>query len=187
MKEQLKAQIKLLRVNIDGLAQLAKELKPIEVNMDDYIMSYSDLIEYPNLKQNLKLTSKQIEKAVDSLYLAKAWLGKLLGEFGEENPYKSGYKTKEDIEPTADVAKVEPSADNFTFTKGATNWELWNHIEKVDWLRQEIGKVIEEIKKLTLPGNPPRGVQLQVENVFTYLCEARFWLGFELERIKGEK
>ena len=78
----METQIKELRVKIDGLAQLTKELKPLR----DCGKKECEFCP--------KINSKEIEKAVDSLYLAKAWLGKVLGELGTENPYGSGYKTK---------------------------------------------------------------------------------------------
>jgi hypothetical protein len=241
-------QIKELRIKIDGLAQLIKELKPIEKSIRRQRGSLPATLK--------KVNSKEIEKSYDSLTLAKAWLGKMLGELGNElifkpneykielhsdapvnmngnfevfidgekkevkntiivifskqpltyneildkfrntkaikdikgnfkNPYGSGYKTIEDIEPTADVSfGQEIFKDNFEL--------LWwknelNHIEKVDWLRQSIEKIISEIKEI---GNPPSPLMLNRElsiartNAFNHLCEARFWLGFELARIK---
>ena len=61
-------QIKELRVKIDGLHQLTKELKPIEM--------LKPTADHSGLYYN----SKEIEESVKSLLLAKAWLGKLLGE-----------------------------------------------------------------------------------------------------------
>jgi hypothetical protein len=191
-------QVKELRVNIDGLAQLTKELKPIELDMNDYIQSYSDLIEYPNLKyENKKLNSKEIEKAVDSLYLAKTWLGKVFGKLGAENPYKSGYKTVKDIESTADVAKLNdfittklPSDENVNLIK-IERWKNKNHIEKVDWLRTEIKKVANTVLELN-SGKLNQKLFSEYEEKlqwcsYQYLSEARFWLGFELQRIKDNE
>lgn len=167
----MKEQIKQLRVSIDGLAQLTKELKPMDCNSNN-----------PGLKNN----SPQIEKAYDSLILAKAWLGKMLGELGVDNPYKSGYKTKEDIEPTQDVSEVLCT----TGLEGiATNktWKELNHIEKVDCLRTEIEKIVNEIKSIarTDAQNFTKEFNISRTNCYNHLCEARFWLGFELERIKN--
>ena len=161
----MKEQIKELRVRIDGLAQLTKELKPIK----------SGWVGEPIPNTNkLGINSKEIEKAVDSLYLAKAWLGKVLGELGNENPYGSGYKTKEDIVPTQDV-----SAPIVIF-------EDFNHIEKVDWLRTEIEKVVNEVKEIPTK-DLSREFAIARTNCFTHLSEARFYLGFELSRVKDEK
>lgn len=170
----MKEQIKDLRIKIDALAQLTKELKPVStskwVNPNEYYIFMDN--------------SQEINKATDSLYLAKAWLGKVLGELGNENPYGSGYKTKEDIVFTQDVHQ---DIDRFTIREMAGEdiiWKKASHIEKVDWLRTEIGKFSEEIinlKDITHTIN----CLIATTNCYTHLCEARFWLGFELERIKN--
>jgi hypothetical protein len=189
-------QIKELRVKIDGLAQLTKGLKPIEIEKTSFenntgLVKTKNNIKYVDkgliiiLEKN---NSKEIEKAVDSLYLAKAWLGKVLGELGNENPYGSGYKTKEDIEPTADV-----NQDIHGYNLDVIHFEDKNHIEKVDWLRQEIEKVVNEIKHLDSnisnhhTQRPSREFAIARTNAYNHACEARFWLGFELQRIKNVK
>jgi hypothetical protein len=165
----MKEQIKELRVQLDGLAQLAKELKPIH-NMS-----------FRNNKPQMYESSKEIEKAYDSLILAKAWLGKVLGELGAENPYKSGYKTVEDIEPTADKANYVVTRNIDT---GGYDWDMgMNHIEKVDWLRQEIQSIIDLVIPINIY-NQTREAAVARTNVYNHLCEAKFWLGFELQRIK---
>jgi hypothetical protein len=173
----MKNKIKKLRIEIDGLAQLIKNLHP-----------FGEPIEGEGiLSQILKSdTTKEIEKAVDSLYLAKAWLGKMLGELGVESPYpKDGTrKTTDDIEETADTAKkVEDyPKDNKEWIDNIKNV---SHIEKVDWLREEIKVIIEYVSKwYTHTQTPTREFSISRTNVYNYLCEARFWLGFELQRIK---
>lgn len=192
----MKEQIKELRVKCDGLAQLTKELKPIQ----DWKDGANGLFEsFDN--------SKEIEKTVDSLYLGKAWLGKVMGELGDENPYGSGYKTKEDIVPTQDVSSVkEMLKEGIAFIQEKhepINWETANHIEKVDCLRTEIESLVKEVIAIPtginyvesglngegIPKTKPfsREFAIARTNCYTHLCEARFWLGFEMERIKNEK
>jgi hypothetical protein len=187
----MKEQIKELRVRIDGLSQLVKELK----SEKEIVVGYSTdtpprIADYVMFKQ---VNSKEIEKAYDSLILAKAWLGKMLGELGTESPYKAGYKTVEDIEPTADVYELKlatTQVGEISINYPEYSFLLsMNHIEKVDWLRQEIESLIKSINKLDFLDD-----KLYIENVgvlviartnvYTHLCEARFWLGFELQRIK---
>lgn len=156
----MKEQIKELRVEIDGLSVLTKQLSP----------------------------SKEIEKTYDSLIFAKAWLGKVLGEIGEPTPYANdgNRKSVQDIEQTADTSNKPKDGSSFE-----ENWSNKNHIEKVDWLRQEINKITVEVQsqinrfkfgKIQL--ETYSSVDLYQQNIYTYLCEARFWLGFELQRIK---
>jgi hypothetical protein len=170
----MKARVKELRVKIDGLAQLTKDLEPIR-NMG-----------FRNNKAYLFENSVEIEKAVDSLYLAKAWLGKILGELGEETPYANDGNRKiiEDIEPTADVAREEDLHD------GGWQWGEYqekSHIEKVDWLREQTKKISDEVSKWYIhTQTPSREFAIARTNVYNYLCEARFWLSFELTRVKKD-
>jgi hypothetical protein len=202
----MEKEIKKIRVEIDGLAQLTKSLKEEVVVLDlstipnnqaveEWLENYKNKLIIKNSTNTFKKTSKEIEKATDSLYLSKAWLGKLLGELGTENPYGSGYKTVEDIEPTADTNKF-PHEIKFidgeihvNSGNGRIEWAEKNHIEKVDWLRQEINKVIKTFYSLSIHSkkeSDTNTILIILENVFTHLCEARFWLGFELEKIKKE-
>ena len=223
---KMKEKIKQLRVEIDGLAQLCEGLKPItryvgEVDpyKDDTIPS---VLAFPN--EN----SQEIKEAIKSLKLSKAWLGKVLEGLGSESPYKSGYKTVEDIEPEADKAKAVygtaeisgrtsrlKAVDTFTLNGKVMNkYSEMSHIEKVDWLRTELKSLIErvdepmsiDLSKISGSINVEKyieklndmGIQfldsknimglnwMLMNKVKEYLTEARFWLGFELGRIRDE-
>ena len=156
----MKQQTKELRIRIDGLKQLTESLKPID---------------YLEIECSKKFNSIEIGNAIDSLLLAKAWLGKLLSELGEESPYSSGKKTVEDIEPTAHITNSYNEYIGFK--------EELSHIEKVDWLKSFIQEVIDEVYKLLEINSK---LMLSGEYVWKHLCEARFHLGFELARVKEE-
>lgn len=171
--------IKKLRVQIDGLAELTKELKGIPM--------------HDNRSNNPEfwVNSDETLKSYDSLILAKAWLGKVLGELGEKSPYKAGYKTKEDIKPIADTKNTaDPMGlihNNHLGFK--VSWDNKNHIEKVDWLRTEIQRLID-----TSPDFSNDFSEFTLENIvaeqtlaYKYLTEAKFWLGFELSRLRDTK
>lgn len=178
----MKQEIKKLRVMIDGLSQLTKELKPINKNEE-----FKAFPEYIN--------SQEIEKTYDSLILAKAWLGKVLGELGESTPYNNDGKRKhvKDIEPTTDTGNLNDVSTVEWFTQ--TKWLELTHIEKVDWLRQEIEKVHNILLeyydiycgKDGSVEEPLFWVMSNMKLSLQYLSEARFWLGFELQRIKENK
>ena len=161
-------QIKRLRVEIDGLAQLCEALSPYkDLECGRILPSYN---------------STEILEAVKSLKLSKAWLGKVLEQLGNENPYGSGYKTVEDIVPTADVAsRIED------YPVAPDHWpegEVYkSHIEKVDWLRTEIRRLIDNTTDYS---KEVPEIELEQGFVYKYLCEARFWLGFELGRVRDE-
>jgi hypothetical protein len=163
-------EIKQLRISIDGLAQLTKELKPIKFEQSD--------------NKQIGFNSKEIEKAYDSLILAKAWLGKVLAELGTENPYKSGYKTVEDIEPTADT---NDNLDMMVITS-KQDWGNLSHIEKVDWLRQKIASITcIDLSSSDIHKEAGIDATIYFQHFMKEISEAKFWLGFELQRIKENK
>lgn len=206
----MKKEIKELRVRIDGLAQLVKELKPIK--LPKCIDAKTTIVN----EQRPSINSKEIEKCYDSLILAKAWLGKVLGELGSESPYpKDGTrKTIADIEPTADT-----EMKGISKIAGNKDWAFINgtHIERVDWLREEIKETIREhlnisemlenfydtkfreleqteveVMKnggdydLSLEASKLPNPEFELRECYKHLVEARFWLGFELQRIREE-
>ena len=190
------SEIKKLRIKIDGLAQLTKELKPnksldlILKNQEESVEDFLYRAEREKLFKNFS-SSKEIEKVVDSLYLAKAWLGKIAGELGENTPYTNDGKRKtvEDIEPTQDVAHNK--LNEFLSDGNGQEWKNKSHIEKVDFLREKINVIIQKIINFPQFGGisgidvkQPRETAIARTNSYTHLCEARFWLGFELQRIK---
>lgn len=175
----MQEKIKEIRINIDGLYQLTEELKPLKG------LNYANVYVEEN--------SKQIEDAAHSLIYAKAWLGKVLGELGAENPYKSGYKTAADIEPTQDVADkiIVKYPDSLLCEQDPKNGSepksrQPSHIEKVDWLRTEIQEIYNAFDSLNLQETPTNSLNFFRQYVLKYLAEARFALGFELQRIKEQ-
>ena len=239
----MKEQIKTLRLEIDGLSQLVNNLKPLR-----YIESYKD---YKDSNSN------EISKAYDSLILAKAWLGKLLQELGESTPYANDGNRKDvkDIEPAADVKGKELLDQEYKYVVNQ-DYVSKNHIQKVDYIREEVSKIVEQVKELgkpipqyrymvlldentltpaskyicknelvpldthrvelilsekltneeiqskffkdvkvaivrmgeqPLPNPQSREFNISRTNTYNHLSEARFWLGFELGRIRDEK
>jgi len=217
--------IKQLRLDIDGVSQLVKLLNPSKKYSMDLaylpkdigidISRWMDIFESRGYAivdstgkdkefinsgfKQIPTINSELEKSYDSLILAKAWLGKVLGELGTDSPYKSGYKTVEDIESPADTSyfmSVLQSNDiklpfNWTLNgKDMSFYSSYSHIEKVDWLRTEIDKLINKLNEfkvsLVIESAFVNTQLLNIENSFTHLSEARFWLGFELQRIKEE-
>lgn len=117
-------------------------------------------------------SSSPLYRTEDALFLGKAWLGKALGALGTPTPYpKDGERHSiDDIEPTADVAIDDKRMEG-------------NHIEKVDYLRIKIGDIANELMKI-LDGDAGGKEDMFMMWSYKALCEARFGLGFELERVK---
>ena len=219
-------QIKQLRVEIDGLAQLCEGLNPVVIYEVGVVPSRHcgccTEVGFTKRKGN----PEGIKEAIKSLKLSKAWLGKVLESLGSENPYGSGYKTIEDIVPETDKAEiicgsigVDPinnrstARDAFTVGGKLVTENYGTHIEKVDWLRTEIKRLIDKLERPTMPidissikGDFNVEKYLEDMNKYgvmflepcvqgnpgslgkatQYLQEARGWLGFEMDRIRDE-
>ncbi len=121
--------------------------------------------------------------------MAKAWLGKIFEELGEESPYKSGKKTVEDIESTADVSHPYMGLGG----RGIKFWIDKNHVEKIDWLRSEIDKIINEDSDELFQVIMETNLKTEIGSFNSFnqaiinLTEAKFQLGFELGRIRKEE
>lgn len=151
--------IKSLRIRLDSFSKMAKD----------------------SLHQ-----SKQVDKCVDEILLSKAWLGKALGSLNVESPYQKDGDRKNvaDIEKTADTADASVMEDLLI---EEADFHDKNPVEKVDWLRQAIGKaILSAIATLNYGAFAEKIGTTTIDNVITHLTEARFWLGFELERQKNE-
>jgi hypothetical protein len=195
----MKKQITELRIRIDGLAQLVKSLlnqgvflidgETIPPNMtteevakalrehDGAIISK---VKYEEVKPSFP--NFMLSSCYQSLLLSKAWLGKVLAELGSESPYQNdgARKTVGDIEPAADVHPEIVGESDKTY------------IEKIDWLREEIKGIVKETEgiyymdDLVTLRKVGKGYYHAV-NAIRHLSEARFHLGFELQRIKESK
>lgn len=182
----MKEQIKELRIRIDGISQLVKELK--QLHTGDKFIAGSNNIVYRHIDISEYYQSNEIKKCYDSLILAKAWLGKILGELGESTPYTNdgNRKTVEDIEPTADKnTMIEVNTNKPVLEE--YGWKSKSYIEKIDWLRQEIQLIVNIVKDIYISNyQVSREFNIARTNSYNHLCEARFWLGFELQRIKEQ-
>lgn len=175
--EECIAEIKRLRIQVDALIQIAKENK----------------------------TSAEATLAWRELQLAKAWLGKLLGDVSK-TPYTQVSKP-EFIPPTTEVAELAPykfngsldmcnSQRNIIETTiqdiynswpsvelaiGEYNYALEKKYENTDergnkgMLKEDFEKYCKE--KIVLGKD-------YVELVTTYLHQARFWYGFEIANLR---
>ena len=194
-------QIHELRTRIDGLAALVDSLYSTNVRgiVDTAYALESSIATQIVFDVNNKslLSGMNIYECHKSLLLAKAWLGKALAELGEETPYKNDGNRKEekDIEPVADCQQEQCSEDSLipmalhfprvaikgTEVGGICDSKEMNHIEKVDWLRGEISACIGWLLQIGLNESVWSDETKLANN---HLAEARFHLGFELQRIK---
>lgn len=194
----MKEQIKELRIKIDGLSQLVEGLYGSQL----YLMDIENIPKGMSIRDYIR-SYTEMYKCYDSLILAKAWLGKVLGELAEATPYANdgNRKTVEDIESAADKHTLlgDTMSDfNLQFcnpdgTTPSISWTNKKHIEKVDWLRQEIKLIVISLENIegyidpSVNTKPSCKLERYTNQSLYYLIEARFWLGFGLQRIKENK
>ena len=180
------------RLQVDGLMALNREGRPFQS------------IHAPFKTQK----NKEWEQAYDSLKFAKGWMGKILEGLHTDSPYKNDGKrdSVKDIEPTAEVShvvdaiiKAHPDTE-YTLRKafifsteeptlinkenGFVYFSDLEYVQKVDWLREQIKKVV--IAFLGMNPLPGKLIGICITNAYTHLSEARFHLGFELQRLREE-
>ena len=131
--------------------------------------------------------SRWVRKAHESILIGRAWLGKVLKEMGEESPYKKDGRRKrvEDIEPASDKAGITD------YPKLPDEWAIdignVSYVEKIDFLREKIGEIAKDLKGMVFVDwfdAPLHYLFFFGEHSYSHLTEARFWLGYELQRIK---
>lgn len=148
---------------------LIDKVKQLRTSLDGTAEAIKNIQQKPADKN-----SYELNQAVRNLLFGKAWLGKVLAELDVASPYPADgtRKSVKDIEPTADKGN-------------SAGWSKdLNHIERVDKCRQIIDGFAKELKDLELPRGT-WGMAVARTNAYTYICEARFCLGFELESIKN--
>lgn len=187
-------EIKQLRIRIDAIAKLIKDLKTLytetatfdksypykKTHLKTYLSSHLDkvMVVVPNHKSFViqidQVNSKEIEKSVDSLLLAKAWIGKVIEKIGGVS-YMVDISHKNKNEPiddfiirakkqnlgkfigvpnsTDDDSKNQVINEKGDFIYGIILREEWNSkciIEKIHWLIKEIKDVIESNNEIYL-------------------------------------
>lgn len=133
-------------------------------------------VEADTLSKHIKAlpSSAETTKANNSITMAKCWMGKLLGQLGEETPYKNDGKrlTIADIEPAADTGQLN----------GPING---TQVESIDWVRERVTALLRNFNELVKDSNPetlpPLVILVSIEQ---HLHECRFWLGLDLARIR---
>lgn len=124
--------------------------------------------------------TNEVVKAIDCMLLGKAYLGKTLGELGVETPYKLDGKRET-------IVDIEPAANKAEIAEGTyQDQKTLSYIKRVDNYRQDIEKLANKVMeyKTTPEFKWSYKANIYTTSAFQYLTEARFWLGFELGRIR---
>lgn len=167
--EECILEIKHLRIQVDALIQIANENK----------------------------TSAETTLAWRELQLAKAWLGKLLGDVAKTPSPYIGAKTPDSV-PRQDVAQLAPYKfdGNFDMCNSQRNI-LEDTIEAFRnlWYAPNLEMLIAHHNdEVGLPKDEEDIKRVQTEGIYTHydyfnliqehLQEARFWYGFEIANLR---
>lgn len=139
--------------------------------------------------------SPEMDRFADSLKMGKSWLGKVLGKLPKQtdtipkdlhelkkmqetlcaSPYFSSELLNERIEPEADITEdsLEPLFDDKTRN---------SRVLIIKSLRAHMTKKLEELEDIKKHYG---GIEITFAE--KYLTEAKFWLGWELNRIYKER
>jgi len=115
-----------------------------------------------------------------NIFLSKCWLGKVLGELGNDDPYVTKLRPKSKNE-------IPKTADTYDDPVRLREFENGNLLDKVYILREKIGLNIVTLDRLYLKEREvknPRLAAIALTNTYNRLSEARFWLGDMLAKIR---
>lgn len=201
-------EIKNLRLQCDGLAQLVKGLYkgpimvintanlPNDISLEDFQKELSKgVMTFTNdyTPQIIKQESKELEKAYDSLILAKAWLSVILKEI---QPTVNALETISDsLINEFELIKINDDIHNgIPHLLEHGNWNTdHNHIQKIEIIKQYIKTYFEKVGNLKITLRDQNNLnevksffikKNAVTNIINHLTEAEFWLNFELQRVR---
>lgn len=172
-------EVKEIRKVLDSVGLILKDLRPLDgfdLSVSDKDMGQIHIPAELVSVVNTPVQSTEINNAEKSIFMSKAWLGKVLQYCGTPSPYpKDGERhSVKDIEPTADRMDINVFKQSF---------EGLNHVELVDKLRVTIDNITKSIETLNV-ADKGREAAISRTNAWTYCVEAKLHLGFELERIR---
>lgn len=119
----------------------------------------------------------------DKIFIGKAWLGKLLAELNNKNPYttEKPVTNASEIPPTADVANNMSSVIRYM--------RLKNQVEQIVSLREALDKDISGIESLRTDLEfikDKRLAAIAKTQSYVNICEAKFELGNQLALIRDK-
>lgn len=170
------------------LGKRLEELRGYDSDQDKQVISY-DLDHVRKHRLQLDRLGTKIAKHLKidddleigkKVFMAKCWLGKMLGELGSDNPYagEDKIKSEKDIPPTAD-------ADNSVdMTIKARDFSLKGKLDAVIELREELEDIATSVEKIYLQ-NVSREANIARTNSWGYIREAKFLLGQELSNMRS--
>ena len=114
----------------------------------------------------------------DSIFLAKAWLGKMLAALSVESPYSKD--EKKEIQSRADIPKTAEKDESTHFAAVCHRFKLLDTFKAAIELRADLQEVIDWIDTVDMKGftaENPRLAAIARTQAYTHACEAKYFLG----------
>jgi hypothetical protein len=114
----------------------------------------------------------------DSIFLAKAWLGKMLAALSVESPYKKD--EKKEIQSRADIPKTAEKDESTHFAAVCHRFKLLDTFKAAIELRADLQEVIDWIDTVDMKGftaENPRLAAIARTQAYIHACEAKYFLG----------
>ena len=129
--------------------------------------------------------SAEIVKAMNSLLIAKAWMGKMLQALGETNPYSESHNPQS---PVIEKATEETTSDMLSVFEGEN---VMTQTGRVKYLRSMISETMNTAR-IVISGKEGYNAEKKMKSfdaMFPYFAlqhleEAKMWLGWELNFIR---
>jgi len=174
-KELIRNGLDMLRINTDKLSRM--------LNLTDIVFyTPENSKDKFTVRDSIKLQDN-LQKAASSLMFAKAWAGDLKGLLGGNSPYSDGKSTLKDIEPTDAKAKLDGSTEGDVLDIEV--YKSYNLIEKIDVQRQVIKALADRVEQINLFSiEASREANIARTQIWIYLKEARFYLGFAMGNLR---
>lgn len=118
----------------------------------------------------------------NKLFSSKAWLGKLLEQYGTDNPYKTE-------KPVLYAAHIPATADvSQGMAKIIYDFKNKSEIERINMFRDSLSEAVDKIEALDIKNEfiiDGRLAAIAKTQSYVNACEARFELGYELSVIRN--
>ena len=164
-----------------------EELKEIPKNLVSDIRYLRLQVDHIYNSCHLVNKSAEIVKAMNSLLIAKAWMGKMLQAIGEQNPYAESHNPQS---PVIEKATEETTSDMLSVFEGEN---VMTQTGRVKYLRSMISETMN-IARIVISGKEGYNAEKKMKSfeamypyfALQHLEEAKMWLGWELGFIRKE-
>lgn len=162
-----------------------EELKEIPKNLVSDIRYLRLQVDHIYNSCHLVNRSAEIVKAMNSLLIAKAWMGKMLQALGEQNPYAESHNPQS---PVIEKAAEETTSNMLSVFEDEN---VMTQTGRVKYLRSMISETMNTAR-IVISGNEGYNAEKKMKSfeamypyfALQHLEEAKMWLGWELGFIR---